>query len=165
MSKSPTFIQGYDTVLDKGLRLGARRHKMIYNYFSIGDPPKNYGTRVYNKFSWFIIFRMSHIKLDGVGPVDNRPSPDKFHHFVKKQKKHGTRDTWHVTPDTWHITHDMWHMVGGTPVREWEVKIRAKTIEKSRFFPIRVYIRVEVSKFFPIRVEFRVEVSQFPEFE
>ena len=54
---------------------------------------------------------------------------------------------------------------GGTPVREWEVKIWAKTIEKSRFFPIRVYIRVEVSKIFPIRVEFRVEVSQFPEFE
>ena len=40
MSKSPTFIQGYDTVLDKGLRLGARRHKSIYNYFSIGDPLK-----------------------------------------------------------------------------------------------------------------------------
>ena len=64
---------------------------------------------------------MSHIKLDGVGPVDNRPSPDKFHHFVKKQKKHGTRDTWHVTPDTWHITHDMWHMVGG----EHSLKISA----------------------------------------
>ena len=25
-------------------------------------------------------------KLDGVGPVDNRPSPDKLHHFVKKKK-------------------------------------------------------------------------------
>ena len=24
-------------------------------------------------------------KLDGVGPVDNRPSPDKLHHFVKKK--------------------------------------------------------------------------------
>ena len=25
------------------------------------------------------------IKLDGVGPVDNRPSNDKLHHFVKKK--------------------------------------------------------------------------------
>ena len=24
-------------------------------------------------------------KLDGVGPVDNRPSNDKLHHFVKKK--------------------------------------------------------------------------------
>ena len=26
-------------------------------------------------------------KLDGVGPVDNRPSTDKLHHFVRKNKK------------------------------------------------------------------------------
>jgi hypothetical protein len=26
-------------------------------------------------------------KLDRVGPVDNRPSPDKLYHFVKKKKK------------------------------------------------------------------------------
>ena len=26
------------------------------------------------------------IKLDGVGPVDNRPSTDKLHHFVNKKK-------------------------------------------------------------------------------
>ena len=52
-----------------------------------------------------------------------------------------------------------------TPVREWEVKIRAKTIEKSWFFPIRVYIRVKVPRNFPIRVEFRVQVSQLPEFK
>ena len=25
-------------------------------------------------------------KLDGVGPVDNRPSTDKLHHFFKKKK-------------------------------------------------------------------------------
>ena len=25
-------------------------------------------------------------KLDGVGPVDNRPSTDKLHHFVEKKK-------------------------------------------------------------------------------
>ena len=40
-------------------------------------------------------------KLDGVGPVDNRPSTNKLHQFVqKKQKKH---DMWHVTPDTWQV--------------------------------------------------------------
>ena len=26
------------------------------------------------------------IKLDGVGPVDNRPYPDKLNHFVKKKE-------------------------------------------------------------------------------
>ena len=31
-------------------------------------------------------------KLDGVGPVDNRPSTDQLHRFVKKKI--------HVTPDT-----------------------------------------------------------------
>ena len=25
--------------------------------------------------------------LDGVGPVDNRPSTDKLHHFVKKEEE------------------------------------------------------------------------------
>ena len=32
------------------------------------------------KFEWLII------KLDGVGPVDNRPSTHKLHHFVQKKK-------------------------------------------------------------------------------
>ena len=45
-----------------------------------------------------IIRRRSAVKLDGVGPVDNRPSTDKLHHFVQKKKKknymrHVTRDT------------------------------------------------------------------------
>ena len=26
-------------------------------------------------------------KLDGVGPVDNRPSTDKLHHFVQKEEE------------------------------------------------------------------------------
>jgi hypothetical protein len=26
-------------------------------------------------------------KLDGVGPLDNRPSTDKLHRFVRKKKK------------------------------------------------------------------------------
>ena len=36
------------------------------------------------------------VKLDGVGPVDNRPSTDKLHHIVKKKIK-----------KIWHVTHDM----------------------------------------------------------
>ena len=32
----------YHTVSDKGWRLGARRHKIIYILFSIGDPPRKY---------------------------------------------------------------------------------------------------------------------------
>ena len=27
------------------------------------------------------------LKLDGVGPVDNRPSTDKLHHFVQKKEE------------------------------------------------------------------------------
>ena len=56
-------------------------------------------------------------KLDGVGPVDNRPSTDKLHHFVQKRRRkkrekkwHFTCDMWHVTCDMWHVTCDMWHV-------------------------------------------------------
>ena len=37
------------------------------------------------------------LKLDGVGPVDNRPSTER-----KKKEK-----MLHVTCDTWHVTYDM----------------------------------------------------------
>ena len=37
-------------------------------------------------------------KLDGVGPVYNRPSTDKLHHFVKKKKL--KNDMCPVTCDT-----------------------------------------------------------------
>ena len=56
-------------------------------------------------------------KVDGVGPVDNRPSTDKLHHFVKKivtcDMWHVTRDMWHVTCDKWHVTRDMFFFGGG----------------------------------------------------
>ena len=66
-------------------------------------------------------------ELDGVSPIDNRPSTNKLHQFVRKKERkkmwhvtrdmwHVTRDTWHVTRDTWnvtwHVTHDMWHVWG-----------------------------------------------------
>ena len=43
--------------------------------------------------------------LDGVGPVNKKPSTNYLHHFVKKK--------WHLTLDMWHVLHDMWHMVEG----------------------------------------------------
>ena len=68
-------------------------------------------------------------KLDGVGPVDNRPTTIRLHHFVQKKKKkksdmwHMTCDTWHVTCDTWHVTRDTWHM---TCDMLWGVNILSK---------------------------------------
>ena len=39
-------------------------------------------------------------KLDGVGPVDNRPFTNKLHHLVRKKER---KKMWHVTCDTWHV--------------------------------------------------------------
>ena len=36
---------------------------------------------------------LTPIKLDGGGPVDNKPLSDQLHHFVKKQKKQQTPET------------------------------------------------------------------------
>ena len=47
-------------------------------------------------------------KVDGVGLVDNRPSTDTLHPFVKKNMLIATHDMWHVTCDTWHVT--LWHV-------------------------------------------------------
>ena len=38
-------------------------------------------------------------KLDGIGPVDNRPSTKKLHHFVQEKKKKKNCDMWHMTCD------------------------------------------------------------------
>ena len=47
--------------------------------------------------------KLDHQKtIDGVGPVDNRPSTNLLHHFV-----HVTHDTWHMTRDRWHMTHNV----------------------------------------------------------
>ena len=51
------------------------------------------------------LFQVNLWKLDRVGPVDNRPSTDKLHHFVQKIKiKIVTCNMWHVTRDNWHVT-------------------------------------------------------------
>ena len=57
---------------------------------------------------WWLVIDEKETKLDEVGPIDNRPSTDKLHHFVKKKKM--TCDTWHVTRDMWHVTCDTWHV-------------------------------------------------------
>ena len=46
-------------------------------------------------------------KLEGVGPVDNRPSTNKLHHFVERKNNKQKCDMWHVTCDTWHMTCDL----------------------------------------------------------
>ena len=62
----------------------------------------------------YIFCMLDALKLDGVGPVDNKPSSDWLHHFVKKKVTcdtwHVTQDTWHLTWNTWHVTSDTWHM-------------------------------------------------------
>ena len=76
--------------------------------------------------TWCVELNLSPCKLDGVGPVDNRPSTNKLHHFVRKKEKemwHVTRDMWHVTRDTWHVTRDTWHVTRDT---FWGVNILSK---------------------------------------
>ena len=57
--------------------------------------PKDLEYHIYVENDLFIVYALKEIfqkvylwvKLDGVGPVDNRPSTDKRHHFVQKKKK------------------------------------------------------------------------------
>ena len=68
---------------------------------------------------------LSNYELDGVGPVDNKPSPNKLPHFVKKKRKEEEKkksDMWHLTPEsdtchvtryTWLMTYDTWHVKHG----------------------------------------------------
>ena len=58
-------------------------------------------------------------KLDGVGPVDNRPSPTSLSTLLKKvynkcDTRHVTCDTWQLTHYTWHMTYANWHMTCDT---------------------------------------------------
>ena len=52
------------------------------------------------------------IKLDRVGPVDNRPSTDELHNFFQKKCERKKCDAWHVTHGMWHVIYDMGHVVG-----------------------------------------------------
>ena len=66
--------------------------------------PYHHKERLFESLT-FCLVTPSIKKLDGVGPVDNRPSTNKLHH-LKKKKIHVTLDMWHVTRDMWHVTHD-----------------------------------------------------------
>ena len=46
-------------------------------------------------------------KIDGVGPVNKKPSTNYLHHFVQEKK----RKKW----DMWHVTRDSWQVGGGEP--------------------------------------------------
>ena len=66
-------------------------------------------------------------KLDGVGPIDNRPSTISFTNLSKKNNKknmwHITCDMKHVTRDMWSVTCDMWNV---TCDMLWGVNILSK---------------------------------------
>jgi hypothetical protein len=55
------------------------------------------------KFDWLIV------KLDWVGPVDNRPSTNKHHYFVQKKKKK-KKKKWHLTRDILPVDRDKLQM-------------------------------------------------------
>ena len=64
-------------------------------------------TQCKNYNAWTII---TTLETSGVGPLDDRPSPAKLHHFVQKKKKKKKCDMWHMTCDRWQVTRDTWHM-------------------------------------------------------
>ena len=85
--------------------LGILHIESLQEMINISENDRKFGCLVLNKFQssyWYV--KPFMIKLDWVGPDDNRPSIDKLHQFVKKNKK---------KCDTWHATYDMWHVVGG----------------------------------------------------
>ena len=97
---------GVSTYFDYGARL-----------FSMQWPP--YGAHILqsllSKYVRTNIFPFSPRKLDGVGPVDNRPSTNKLHHFVQKKKKIYIKKI--VTCDTWHVTRDTWQSLNQSMTR------------------------------------------------
>ena len=57
--------------------------------------------------TWYLVKTSIWLgKLDGVGPVDNRPSTNKLHHFVPPKNNFKKTDIQHVTCDTLHVTRD-----------------------------------------------------------
>ena len=76
-------------------------------------------------------------KLDRAGPVNNRPSNNQLHHFVKKKKGNVTCDrcqvacdTWHMTVGMWHMTHDTWHVTCETWHLTCDMRWRVNILSK-----------------------------------
>ena len=62
------------------------------------DEAESGSSRISEEMSGILRNLQEAKKLDGVGPVDNRPSTNKLHHFVRKL--HVTHDMRHMTRDT-----------------------------------------------------------------
>ena len=73
--------------------------------------------------NWFV-FINGKKKLDGLGPVDSKPSPHMLQHYKNY--------SWHLTLDTWHVTRDMWHVTCHT---WWEVNIPSKLQWQKYYIP------------------------------
>ena len=54
-------------------------------------------------------------KIDGVSPINNRPSTEKLQHSVlkKRKRKKVKCDMWHGIRDMWHLTCETWYVAGG----------------------------------------------------
>ena len=63
----------------------------------------------------------TYIKLDGVGPVDNKFSTTSFTTLSSPSPK--KTDIWHAPLDMWHVTHDTWYV---TRHRWGEVNLLSK---------------------------------------
>ena len=53
-------------------------------FLSLYESSGNHESHEINTSHALLRNAVGDVELDGVGPVDNRPSTDKLHHFVKK---------------------------------------------------------------------------------
>ena len=80
----------------------------IEDKFSIpGSPTTTLFIYIFFWIYFIILSPKKYFKLNGVGPIDNKPSTNKLHLFLKKMCD--ICDTWHVTCDTLHVTRYKWH--------------------------------------------------------
>ena len=59
-------------------------------------------------FNLDFFFHLVKKKLDGIGPVDNRPSTTSFTTWSNEEEK--KKHVWYLTCDRWQVTNDMWHV-------------------------------------------------------
>ena len=74
------------------------------------DNTARFWDRVNIFWRWRGIYHLhlSVTKLEGVGPVDKRPSSDQLHHFEEEKKRRTNCNNRYVTRDMWHVTCDTW---------------------------------------------------------
>ena len=86
-------VRGHNTIDTGQIYLEPHFKVIVILYFSFLLKRKEQEDKRETKFDIMV-------KLDGVGPVDNRPSTDKLHHFVRKKKIKKRKKILHVTCDT-----------------------------------------------------------------